>query len=133
MNTDDPTTGRSHFWSVTLDIIRKRIRGSTGLGAFGVVYTQYDSRSGLFRLEQAYNDYLQILSDGGVIGAALALWSLSSFSFDGQVLDRVQSQDQFRRGVALAAVGGCCFAVLIRPASLISHAHNVERAPVSCG
>jgi len=110
VNTDDPTTGRSHFWSVTLDIIKAHPWIGTGLGAFGVVYTQYDSRSGLFRLEQAHNDYLQILSDGGVIGAALALvFVIILFR---RAFVRIQSQDQFRRGIALAAVGGC-FAVLI--------------------
>ena len=70
VNTDDPTTGRAHFWSVTLDMIKAHPYVGTGLGAFGVVYTQYDSRNGLFRLEQAHNDYLQVLSDGGIIGAA---------------------------------------------------------------
>ena len=82
----------------------------TGLGAFGVVYTQYDSRNGLFRLEQAHNDYLQILSDGGVIGAALALGFV--IIFFRRAFVRMKSQDKFRRGIALAAVGGC-FAVLI--------------------
>jgi O-antigen ligase len=45
----------------------------TGLGAFGVIYTGFDTRNGLLRLEQAHNDYLQILSDGGIVGAALGL------------------------------------------------------------
>ena len=52
VNTDDPTTGRSHFWSVTLDIIRAHPLLGTGLGAFGVVYTQYDSRNGIFDLNR---------------------------------------------------------------------------------
>src|SRR4030095_10643815 len=66
VKTDDPTTGRAHFWSVTLDIIKAHPWLGTGLGAFGVVYTHYDSRNGLYRLEQAHNDYLQVVSDGGV-------------------------------------------------------------------
>ena len=65
VNTNDPTTGRAHFWSVTLQIIKAHPLIGTGLGAFGVVYTKFDSRNGLFRLEQAHNDYLQVLSDGG--------------------------------------------------------------------
>jgi hypothetical protein len=62
VNTNDPTTGRAHFWAVTLDIIKAHPYVGTGLGAFGVIYTRYDSRNGLFRLEQAHNDYLQVLS-----------------------------------------------------------------------
>jgi O-antigen ligase len=110
VNTDDPTTGRAHFWSVTLEIIKAHPWLGTGLGAFGVVYTQYDSRNGLFRLEQAHNDYLQIISDAGVIGAAIAFLFVVILFRRGYV--RMQSTDKFRRGIALAAVGGC-FAVLV--------------------
>ena len=56
-----------------MDIIKAHPFVGTGLGAFGVIYTRYDSRNGLYRLEQAHNDYLQILSDAGIIGAILAL------------------------------------------------------------
>ena len=52
VNTDDPTTGRAHFWNVTLDIIKAHPLIGTGLGAFGVIYTRYDSHNGLYRLEQ---------------------------------------------------------------------------------
>jgi O-antigen ligase len=110
VNTDDPTTGRAHFWSVTLDIIRANPYAGTGLGAFGVVYTKYDSRNGLFRLEQAHNDYLQVLSDAGIIGGVLALSFVVLLFY--KALQRAKSRDDFRRGVALAGLSGC-FAVLI--------------------
>ena len=110
VNTDNPTSGRAHFWAVTLDIIRSYPFIGTGLGSFGVVYTQYDSRNGLFRLEQAHNDYLQVLSDGGIIGAALGLAFVVVLFY--LAIKRIKSQDSFRRGVALAALSGC-FAVLV--------------------
>lgn len=110
VNTNDPTTGRAHFWSVTLQIIKAHPLLGTGLGAFGVVYTKFDSRNGLFRLEQAHNDYLQVLSDGGIIGAALALAFVALLFYKAFV--RARSYDDFRRGVALASLGGC-FAVLV--------------------
>ena len=110
VNTNDPTTGRAHFWSVTLQIIKAHPLIGTGLGAFGVVYTKFDTRNGLFRLEQAHNDYLQVLSDGGIIGAALALAFVALLFYRAFV--RAGSRDDFRRGVALAALGGC-FAVLV--------------------
>jgi O-antigen ligase len=110
VNTDDPTTGRAHFWSVTLDIIRAHPLVGTGLGAFGVVYTRYDSRNGLFRLEQAHNDYLQVLSDGGIVGAVLGLFFVVGLFRMG--FARRESKDGFRRGVAIGALAGC-FAVLI--------------------
>ena len=110
VNTNDPTTGRAHFWSVTLQIIKAHPLIGTGLGAFGVVYTNFDTRNGLFRLEQAHNDYLQVLSDGGIIGAALALAFVGLLFY--RALVRAGSNDDFRRGVALASLGGC-FAVLV--------------------
>jgi O-antigen ligase len=110
VNTNDPTTGRAHFWSVTLDIIRAHPVLGTGLGAFGVVYTRYDSRNGLFRLEQAHNDYLQVLSDGGIAGAALGLFFIVMLFRSG--FTSRESPDYFRRGVATGALAGC-FAVLV--------------------
>lgn len=110
VNTDDPTTGRAHFWSVTLDMIRANPIVGTGLGAYGVIYTRYDTRNGLYRLEQAHNDYLQVFSDAGVVGGALAFAFVVILFYRG--FGRARSRDDLRRGVALAALGGC-FAVLI--------------------
>jgi O-antigen ligase len=110
VNTDDPTTGRAHFWGVTIDIIKNHPVIGTGLGAFGVVYTGYDSRNGLYRLEQAHNDYLQVLSDGGIVGAVLGLVFLVALFRMG--FARRESRDDFRRGVATGALAGC-FAVLV--------------------
>ncbi|HSP61806.1 MAG TPA: O-antigen ligase family protein [Pyrinomonadaceae bacterium] len=106
----DPTTGRAHFWSVALDVIKAYPITGSGLGSFGVIYTRYDSRNGLFRLEQAHNDYLQTLSDGGIIGAALGLWFILILFRRG--LARRETRDHFRRGVITGALAGC-FAVLV--------------------
>ncbi len=110
VNSDDPTTGRAHFWNVTLDIITNHPVIGTGLGAFGVVYTGYDSRNGLYRLEQAHNDYLQVLSDGGIVGALIGLFFIVNLFRMG--FNRRESRDEFRRGVATGAMAGC-FAVLV--------------------
>jgi O-antigen ligase len=110
VNTDDPTTGRAHFWSVTLEIIKAHPIVGTGLGAFAVVYTRFDTRNGLFRLEQAHNDYLQVFSDGGILGGLLALSFVVLLFY--LALKRAKSQDDFRRAVALSALSGC-FAVLV--------------------
>jgi O-antigen ligase len=106
----DPTTGRAHFWSVALDVIKAYPITGSGLGSFGIIYTRYDSRNGLFRLEQAHNDYLQALSDGGIIGGALGLWFILVLFRRG--FARRETHDPFRRGVITGALAGC-FAVLV--------------------
>jgi len=110
VNTDDPTTGRVHFWQTTLDIIRHHPLTGTGLGAFSVAYPRYDTRGGLYRLEQAHNDYLQVVSDAGILGAVLGLFFLVMLFRMG--FARARSKDKFRRGVATGALAGC-FAVLV--------------------
>jgi O-antigen ligase len=105
VNADDPTTGRAHFWQGTLGIIKDHPVIGAGLGAFGSVYPRYDTASGAYRLEQAHNDYLQILSDAGVVGGVLGLaFVVVLFRM---ALRRMQSHDKFRRGIALGALAGC--------------------------
>jgi O-antigen ligase len=110
VNSNDPTTGRAHFWSVTLKIIEAHPVIGSGLGSFGLAYTQYDSRNGTERLEQAHNDYLQVMSDAGIIGVVLGLFFLVVLFRTG--FARRESEDTFRRGVATGALAGC-FAVLV--------------------
>jgi O-antigen ligase len=110
VSAEDPTTGRAHFWSVTVDMIKTHPWVGTGLGAFGVVYTGYDTRNGMYRLEQAHNDYLQLLSDGGIVGGLIGLFFVVNLFRMG--FTRRDSRDDFRRGVATGAMAGC-FAVLV--------------------
>ena len=110
VNSADPTTGRVHYWRGTLEVIRHNPIIGSGLGSFGVAYTLYDTRNGLFRLEQAHNDYLQVLSDAGIVGGLLGLAFIAILFRQG--FARSQSADTFRSGVATGALAGC-FAVLV--------------------
>ena len=110
LNAEDPTTGRTHFWSVTTDIIKHNPILGAGWGAYSVLYPRYDSRNGLYRLEQAHNDYLQVLADGGIVGAALGLLFIAILFREG--FARRESRDDFRRAVSTGALAGC-FAVLV--------------------
>ena len=107
---DDPTTGRGHFWSVTVDVIQAYPFVGSGLGSFAAIYPRYDTRNGLYRLEQAHNDYLQTLSDGGIIGGLLGIIFIGILFRRG--FARRETHDKFRRGVSTGALAGC-FAVLI--------------------
>jgi O-antigen ligase len=109
-SAEDPTTGRSHFWHVTLDVIKAYPVIGSGLGSFSVIYTRYDTRNGYLRLEQAHNDYLQTLADGGIVGGAFGLAFILILFRQG--FTRRETDDKFRRGVATGALAGC-FAVLV--------------------
>jgi O-antigen ligase len=61
-------------------------------------------------LEQAHNDYLQTLADGGLLGGILGIAFL--IILFGKGFARRETDDKFRRGVATGALAGC-FAVLI--------------------
>ncbi len=106
----DPTTGRAHFWGVALQVFRAHPVLGAGLGSFSLMYTQYDTRNGLLRVEQVHNDYLQVLTDTGIIGGVLGLlfiyWLLR------QGLARRETRDTYRRGVSTGALAGC-FGVLV--------------------
>lgn len=70
-----------------------------GLGAFPAVYPRYGHSSAkLERLEQTHNDYLQVLTDAGLIGGLLLLWFLFELlrQMRGQWRDLAQQRSQER-------------------------------------
>lgn len=110
VNRDDPTNGRTHFWAMTVESIRAHPFTGTGLGAFPFAYTRHDTANGLFRVEQAHNDYLQVLADTGIVGSIIAVAFFVMLFRTG--LKRVRVADKYRCGVAAGALAGCV-AVLI--------------------
>ena len=108
--SENVTTDRSHIWSVTLDVIRENLPFGAGLGAFGVAYTPFDSFSGLERVEQAHNDYLQVLSDAGIVGLMIGGFFLFWLFREG--LRNIKTENTFRRGAVTGALAGC-FAILV--------------------
>ena len=109
-SSKDVTTNRTHIWAVTVDVIKDNLPFGAGLGAFGVAYTPTDNLSGLERAEQAHNDYLQTLSDAGVVGGLIGIAFL--FFLIRTVVRNVRRQNDFRRAVAIGATAGI-FAVLV--------------------
>jgi putative inorganic carbon (HCO3(-)) transporter len=106
----DQTTSRTHIWGTTLGIIAQNPLFGSGLNAFGVAYTAQDTLSGIERAEQAHNDYLQVVSDAGIIGGLIGIGFLIIFFRTG--LESVKTRTKFRRGLAFGAFAGC-FAVLV--------------------
>lgn len=108
--SSDITTNRTQIWSVTLQIIKNNLLFGAGIGAFAAAYTPYDTMNGLERVEQAHNDYLQILADAGIVGLILAGFFVYQLFRTG--LRNIKTENLFRRGIAVGALAGC-FAILV--------------------
>ena len=107
----DISTGRSHFWNIALQIFFAHPIIGAGFDAFGVAFTRYDTWSGAFRVEQAHNDYLQILADAGILGFICIIAFIFLLFKQGFQAIR-QNTDKFVTNGAMGALAGC-FGILI--------------------
>jgi O-antigen ligase len=107
----DPANGRLHFWYVAMQIFRDNFLIGTGFESFGVAFTKYDTWNGAFRIENAHNDYFQMLADGG-IAAFLLIVAFIYLLFSQGLKTLSIAKDRFQRNAAIGALAGC-FGVLI--------------------
>jgi O-antigen ligase len=112
--SSDFTTGRKDFWLAALRIFKDHPITGVGFDAFGVAYSRYDTSAGQLRVEQAHNDYLQILADGGLIAFACVVGFI--YLLVKKSLSKIKSAGRdFPRGAAIGAFAGCV-AVLVHSA-----------------
>jgi O-antigen ligase len=91
---------RLELWRDSWALFRSRPMTGAGLGAFETVFPAYNRQNnpGVVA-SQAHNDYLQVLTDGGIIGGVIALWFLS---VTGLAIRRgIQSQEPMMNFYAL--------------------------------
>lgn len=71
------TGNRVELWRDSWALFRAHPVSGAGLGAFETVFPAFNQQTnpGIVT-SQAHNDYLQVLTDGGMIGGAIALWFL---------------------------------------------------------
>lgn len=74
-----PKVLRPQIWQATLKLIKENPVVGVGFAGYSVAIPQYLKSSGEWTLEQAHNDYLELLASGGLIGAGLGLWFLIAF------------------------------------------------------
>lgn len=108
--SNDFSTNRFQIWQVTWQIVTHYFPFGAGIGAYAAAYTQFDPMNGLARVEQAHNDYLQVLADAGLIGLALTVFFIYKLFRTGLASSR--TENIYRRGVALGALAGC-FSILV--------------------
>ena len=109
-SSPDITSNRSVIWAATVNVITNNLPFGAGVGAYGQALTPYDPLGGTQRVEQAHNDYLQILADAGIVG--LVIGALFLFWFFREGIKNARGKNMFRRGVAVGAFVGC-FGILI--------------------
>jgi O-antigen ligase len=104
--TGDFTSGRTQIWQTTIQVLRDHPLLGVGLDSLGVAYTKYDTASGFFRVEQAHNDYLQILTDAGIPGI-LCIIAFLYLLFSRGIKLISGSGSALRRSVGVGALAGC--------------------------
>jgi O-antigen ligase len=111
LSSDDFSTGRRDFWKVGWHIFVNNPITGAGFDAFGTAFSKYDPSSGLMRVEQAHNDYLQMLADGGVVAFACVVGFI--FLLVRKSLRTIrETSDGFPQGASIGAFAGCAAIVV---------------------
>lgn len=94
-------TARGDLWRESWRVFSAHPFIGVGLGAFQIAYPIYSGDQGLSKVVgQAHNDYLQMLTDGGIIGGALVIWFLLICCRG--MARGVKTREPVRRAAALA-------------------------------
>lgn len=105
-NQEDISNGRIHFWQITWRVFLDYPILGAGFESFAFAFPKYDSWNGKFRVEQAHNDYLQILADAGIVGF-VCVASFIFLLFKKGLNTITKTSDPFRRNAAVGALAGC--------------------------
>jgi O-antigen ligase len=97
-------TTRKDIWKATYALIKRHPLTGVGFGAYFLAITEYQESSGRLRVQQAHNDYLDLMAAGGVIAVVLAAWFV--ILIIRRVRTTLSSKDRYRRAVALGALAG---------------------------
>jgi O-antigen ligase len=103
-------SSRGYIWRDTAAMIRENWVTGIGLGAFQTVYPIYSKRDGALVVSQSHNDYLQILADGGILGAVIALWFIFLLARD--AIRASRHRNSLMAGTALGCSAGL-FAIFV--------------------
>src|SRR5215813_12321358 len=97
---------RNEIWRATWKMFTAHPILGVGLGGYWVAITAYHDASGVMTPQEAHNDYLELLSSGGVVGFALGVWFVVAVVR--RVLITLRSANHFSRAVCFGAVLGLC-------------------------
>ncbi len=98
-----------------LQVIKDFWLTGSGFGTFGDIYPQYRTLPGINIIDHAHNDYLELLTDGGIIGFVLVAWFVLAVLHEGWKMLR-RRRDQFSQLISIGAFSGI-IAMLIHSVS----------------
>ena len=97
--------GRLTLWSDIFQIVKDFPVFGAGFGSFLYIYPSYKTIAGDAIFDHAHNDYLELMTDGGLIGIVLAGWFVFAVLFHGWKMVRVR-RDRFAVLVGIGCISG---------------------------
>ncbi len=95
---------RNEIWRASLKMFAAHPILGVGLGGYWIGVTAYHDASGAVTPQEAHNDYLELLSSGGLVGLALGVWF--AVTVIRSTRKNLSSDTGFRRAVRFGAVLG---------------------------
>ena len=95
---------RLAIWRSTIGLIEDYPVTGVGFGAYAAAIPKYVPRAGNWRMEQAHNEYLEILANGGSI--ALLLFAVSAYFVFRRSMAHFRSEDPLIRSSCFGALIG---------------------------
>jgi O-antigen ligase len=95
--------GRPTYWANTIEIFSHYPIFGSGLGTFPSLYPDWEEGGTLFRLYHAHNDYLEYLTELGVVGMILLLGGILSVLISSFLIWRVRRHPEVK-GIALGGI-----------------------------
>jgi O-antigen ligase len=83
---------RNDIWRATLKMFAAHPIAGAGLGGYWIAITAFHDASGSLTPQEAHNEYLELLSSGGLIGFLIGIW------FAANVIRRVRSNLNYDHG-----------------------------------
>ena len=102
----DPASflSREWIWKDAFAMFRANPVLGVGLGGFETAYPSYGHGNGRVVVDYAHNDYLQVLTDCGIAGAALAGWFL--FAVIRSIIAATRTREPLLRAIAVGFGAG---------------------------
>ncbi|MFN2355839.1 MAG: O-antigen ligase family protein [Desulfopila sp.] len=97
--------GRFDLWADSRRIIGSFFLFGSGFGTFIDIFPSYRSFPGYHIFDHAHNDYLELLTDGGIIGFTLAAWFVLAVLRHGWTMIRAR-RDQYAVLLGIGAFTG---------------------------